>query len=252
MQHMDSKYWGDCSRPEGSQMNILITGAGRGLGLELAAEALQRGHQVIAGVRDPELMGVGLTRLKERFPGQMMVLLLDVADEAGIEKAAVQLQNSGIQIAVIINNAAILAGRKMNIENLNMDEVELSFDINLLGPMRVVKHFLPLMPASGFGAILNISSEAGSISNAYAGDYPYAISKTALNMFSEQLRCYLKVRGIVVYSVHPGWMKTDMGGPDAPTDPKKSAEGIVDLADGTKRPKSRFAFIDYNGNAMPI
>ncbi|MNC59414.1 C-factor [compost metagenome] len=126
-----------------------------------------------------------------------------------------------------------------------------TMDINLYGPMRVVKHFLPLLTEPGL-SIINISSEAGSISNAYPGDYPYAISKTALNMFSQQLHVYMQERGIQVLSVHPGWMHTDMGGEEAPTDPRSSAEGIISLIEQRTAPQGRFRFVDYTGKDMDI
>lgn len=231
-------------------MNILITGASRGLGVEMAAEALERGHRVIAGVRDTAAQG-RLAELAAQYGERLELAQLDVTDEAGLADLAAALNRQGRTLGAIINNAAILAARKTPIEELDMNDVLQSFDINLFGPMRVVKHFLPLVTEPN-AAIINISSEAGSISNAYPGDYPYAISKTALNMFTQQLLSAVKKRGIQVLSVHPGWMKTDMGGESAPTDPRLSAKGILDLTEGRVVPDCRFNFVDYTGKEMPI
>jgi len=231
-------------------MNLLITGAGRGLGHEIAAEALERGHRVVAGVRSPADNGK-LASLAGKYGARLETARLDVTDEAGIAALASDMKREGRTLGAIVNNAAILAARSTPIEQLDMDEVARSFDINLYGPMRVVKHFLPLLTEPG-AALINISSEAGSITNAYPGDYPYAISKTALNMFSQQLLAYVKDRGVQVLSVHPGWMKTDMGGENAPTDPRQSAHGIVDMIEGKVVPASRFNFVDYTGKEMPI
>lgn len=232
-------------------MKILITGANRGLGYEMTAEALERGHFVIAGVRNPGEDNEKLNELVRTHGDRLELAKLDVTDEAGISELASLIKQNGGELDAIVNNAAILNSRKTHIEDLNMDEVALTFEINLYGPMRVVKHFLPLL-TEGKAAIINISSEAGSISNAYPGDYPYAISKTALNMFSQQLLSYVKDRGIQVLSIHPGWMRTDMGGENAPTDPRYSARGIVDQIEGKIVPDSRFNFVDSTGNAMPI
>ncbi|ACT03650.1 SDR family oxidoreductase [Paenibacillus sp. JDR-2] len=231
-------------------MNILITGSNRGLGYEIAAEALERGHHVLAGVRDTAAQGK-LAELVKQYGGQLELVELDVTDEAGVAALAGKLQQQGKAIGAIVNNAAILVERNTPIEELNIEEVAKTFDINLFGPMRVAKHFLPLVTEKQ-GTIINISSEAGSISNAYPGDYPYGISKTALNMFTQQLLSAVKERGIQVLSVHPGWMKTDMGGENAPTDPRQSARGILDMIEGQLVPQGKFNFVDYTGKEMPI
>lgn len=232
-------------------MNILITGAGRGLGYELATEALKRGHGVIAGVRHPDQEQIALSQLTAVYGAKLTVVKLDVTDEEGIAALAASLKEQGRTLGAIINNAAVLTARNTPIEELDLQEMLTTMDINLYGPMRVVKHLLPLLTESKL-SIINISSEAGSITNAYPGDYPYSISKTALNMFSQQLHVYGKERGIQVLSVHPGWMHTDMGGTEAPTNPRKSAEGIIDLIEQRTTPESRFMFVDYTGKDMEI
>lgn len=232
-------------------MNILITGAGRGLGYELATEALKRGHGVIAGVRHPDQEQTALSQLTAVYGAKLAVVKLDVKDEEGIAGLAASLKEQGRTLGAIINNAAVLTARNTAIEELDLQDMLTTMDINLYGPMRVVKHLLPLLTESKL-SIINISSEAGSITNAYPGDYPYSISKTALNMFSQQLHVYGKERGIQVLSVHPGWMHTDMGGIEAPTNPHKSAEGIIDLIEQRTTPESRFMFVDYTGKDMEI
>jgi len=232
-------------------MNLLITGANRGLGYEIAAEALERGHAVIAGTRRPEETDAKFASLADLYGTSLTVVQLDVADEAGLAALAQRLKAEGRALGAIVNNAAILDARNTHIENLDMDIVARSFDINLFGPMRVVKHCLPLLTEPG-AAIINISSEAGSITNAYPGDYPYALSKAALNMFTNQLFAYVKDKGIEVLSVHPGWMQTDMGGMQAPTNPRDSARGIMDLIERKQVSHSPYRFVDYNGNEMSI
>lgn len=232
-------------------MNLLITGASRGLGLAMAAEALERGHRVYAGVRDPEKKNARLIELESRFGGKLVCVRLDVTDESGIAELAAEMNREGRTLGAIVNNAAVLEERNTPIERVDMEAVARSFDINLFGTMRVAKHFLPLLTEEN-ASFVNISSEAGSLTNAYPGDYPYAISKAALNMLTEQLRKYLQDRGIAVYSIHPGWMKTDMGGEQAPTDPRKSAAGILDLIERKVVPDAKFHFIDYTGKEMAI
>jgi NAD(P)-dependent dehydrogenase (short-subunit alcohol dehydrogenase family) len=232
-------------------MNIIITGAGRGLGYELVAEALKRGHGVIAGVRRPAQEQTALSQLAETYGDKLTIAALDVTDETGIAALAASLQEQGRTLGAIINNAAVLSARDTSIEALDFQDMLTTMDINLYGPMRVVKHFLPLLTEPEC-SIINISSEAGSITNAYPNDYPYGISKTALNMFSQQLHVYVKERGIQVLSVHPGWMHTDMGGAEAPTNPNHSAEGILDLIEKRTTPEGHFMFVDYTGKDMKI
>ncbi|MEK5494903.1 SDR family oxidoreductase [Paenibacillus sp. FSL R7-0297] len=232
-------------------MNILITGAGRGLGLDLVKIALEHGHSVIAGVRDPRRGQDALSGLSADYGDKLTVAALDVTDEEGIAALAASLKEEGRALGSIVNNAAVLNASDTPLEELDIAEMQLALDINLYGPMRVVKHFLPLLTEPE-ASIINISSEAGSITNAYPGSYPYTISKTALNMFSQKLHVTLKERGVHVLSVHPGWMPTDMGGEKAPTSPRTSAEGIISLLEQRTAPEGHFRFVDYTGKDMEI
>ncbi|MCY9656606.1 SDR family oxidoreductase [Paenibacillus chondroitinus] len=232
-------------------MNIVITGANRGLGYELTLAAVQRGHMVIAGNRSPQ-EDVKLLELASRFPGLVKPVQLDVCDEKSIARLAETLRGGNQTVDAVINNAGILLGRGVALEELPIEDVVRSFEVNLFGPMMLIKHMLPLMEEGSSRAILNISSEAGSMSNAYGGDFPYAISKTAINMFSKQLKRYVKNRGIRVYAIHPGWIKTDMGGEKAPGDPVESANGIIDILEMKKEIDPESFFVNYKGEPMPM
>jgi len=232
-------------------MKLLITGANRGLGLALTTAAVKRGHTVYAGVRNPEQAN-SLTKLSAIFPSQVKVLPLDVADEETCREASKRLAEENISLDVILNNAAILNERSKTIEEVDINNVELSFDINLFGPMRVVKHFLPLLDKGPQASIINISSEAGSFQNAYGGDYPYALTKSAINMFSSQLKKYLAEDQVAVYAIHPGWIKTDMGGEKAPGTPEESSQGILDIIERKKEIQGSSTFINFKGEAMPL
>jgi NAD(P)-dependent dehydrogenase (short-subunit alcohol dehydrogenase family) len=234
---------------EESAMKIFITGANRGLGLELARVGAKRGHTIVAGVRNKS---EGLAQLQEENPDAIFVYPLEVTDEASVSAAAVKVNEDFESIDVIINNAAILLDREKTIEELDFEELQQTINVNLYGPMRVVKHFLPLLYNGENQSIVNISSEAGSFENAYGGDYPYAISKSALNMFTVRLKQYVNGKNIGVYSIHPGWIKTDMGGQNAPGSPSESANGIFDIIEGKIKPQSDYSFTDFQGNPMPI
>ncbi|MEK5379949.1 SDR family oxidoreductase [Niallia sp. FSL W8-0635] len=232
-------------------MKIVLTGANRGLGIHLARTALERGHTVLAGVRTVA-EDAPINRLKKQYPDRVYTYFLDVTDENSIAKAAELVANDVSSIDGIINNAGVLTERGKAIEELDFDNVQFTMDVNVLGPMRVMKHFLPLLYNGKKQAIINISSEAGSIQNAYGGDFPYGISKAALNMFTVQLSSYVKDKDIAVYAVHPGWIKTDMGGENATGYPEDSANGILDILEGKIDITSELGFIDFTGKEMKI
>lgn len=232
-------------------MNILITGAGKGLGLATVCEALRYGHHVIAGVRSLEQGNEELQRMRQKYPNQLDVIHLDVNDEGVIIHAKNLVEQQFGVVDALVNNAGILVARDRKLEELDMAEVERSMMTNLYGPMKMVKHFLPLLRKSAEPSIINISSEAGCFTGAYGGDYPYALSKSALSFFSAQLHKELTPQGFVVYNVHPGWIRTPMGGEQAPGDPKDTALGLIHLAERKVVPEQESWMITYKGEPMP-
>lgn len=235
-------------------MNVLITGAARGLGYELAKISAARGHAVVACVRDAARPADGLLQLAERYPGLVRIEALDVADESQAQALAAKLRDEGFVLDALVNNAGILLGRSGGIASLELDELKRTFEVNLYGPLIVAKHLTPLMRESMSGAeiVVHVASDAGSFAGAYGGDYPYALSKMALSMFTKQLNEELKPRGIRALAVHPGWMRTDMGGESAPLSPSESALGIIDLIEGTTEVAAETWFVDHTGREMPV
>ncbi|WMT41714.1 SDR family oxidoreductase [Paenibacillus sp. D2_2] len=231
-------------------MKILLTGAAQGLGLATASEALERGLQVIATVRDMKRSG-HVQELSDKYPQQLDIVQIDVNDEHEISEAKLQIEQKHGHIDALINNAGILIARDQKLEQLNFEDVELTMQTNLYGPMKVAKHFLPLLRKSSQPCIINISSEAGSFSAAYGADYPYALSKSGLNFFTAQLRKELVPQGFVVYSVHPGWIKTQMGGDQAPGHPQDTAVGLMNLVERKVQPEQESWMINHKGEAMP-
>lgn len=239
-------------------MKVLVTGANRGLGLSLVRSGLKKGNIIFAAVRSVADKHIHeLQQLKQSYEGQLRIIHMDVTNEKSVKQAAEAVKLTDQYLDVIINNAAILNEREKTIENLDMNACLQAFDVNTLGPMRVVKHFLPVLriglrqQVAETQAIINISSDAGSLTNAYSGDYPYGMTKVALNMLTEKLRVYLKQEPVNVVSIHPGWMKTDMGGDTAPKDPEEAADNIYRLIEKGWKPR-QFAFIDDTGKEMDI
>jgi NAD(P)-dependent dehydrogenase (short-subunit alcohol dehydrogenase family) len=234
------------------QVRLLITGAGRGLGFELAAAAVSEGHGVIACIRETSVPSERLAALAAEYPEQVRIEGLDLAKEEDAGALSKKLREERICLDVIVNNAGVLLGRENGIESLSLADVKDTLDVNLIGPMSVTKHMLPLLRDSDAGLVLNISSEAGSFSGAYGGDYPYAISKLALNMFTKQLNEEIKSRGLRALAVHPGWIRTDMGGNAAPLSASDSARGILGIVTGRTEVAEELIFIDYFGRPMPL
>lgn len=232
-------------------MKLIVTGAGKGLGLEIVGEALRRGHEVAAGMRSLETNVDALKARQEGVPGKLTLLELDVDEEDSIAKAKEAMVARWGTLDALINNAGILLARDQSIERLEFAAVENTFRTNLYGPMKMVKHFLPLLKESYRPFILNVSSEAGCFAGAYGGDYPYALSKAALNYFTAQLRKELVPQGFGVYAMHPGWIRTPMGGSQAPADPLDSAKAILDLAEGKLKADTDAVMIGIDGKAMP-
>ncbi|WEK54805.1 MAG: SDR family NAD(P)-dependent oxidoreductase [Candidatus Cohnella colombiensis] len=233
-------------------MNVLITGAGRGLGYQLTEQAVLRGHFVIACVRGGIEASESLQALAREHTDRLRIESLDVTQEEQVSRLNEQLREDSIELSGIINNAGILLGREHKIASLPMQQLRMTLDVNLLGPMIVAKHLSSLLSEHANAKILNISSEAGSFAGAYGGDYAYALSKSALNMFSKQLGDELRPRGVRVLAVHPGWIRTDMGGDNAPNSATDSALGILGLLEGTTPIAEQLFFVDHLGKEMPL
>ena len=230
---------------------IFISGADKGLGFALAFRFLQGGFGVFAGayLRDPDLL-----RLREKFQETLTIIPLDVSRMASIRSAAERTARHISGLDVIINNAGINMQKQGSAPLPELDLVDRHLEkvmaVNTFGPLRVVQQFLPLLNQGQRKMIVNISSEAGSIADCgRQSEFAYCMSKSALNMQSKLLQNYLEPQGFKVLAVHPGWMRTDMGGPDATLDPNQSAEGIFTLATGDWSPDDPI-YIDYLGKPL--
>lgn len=232
------------------QQNVLITGASRGLGFYLTKKYLEEGNIVFAGVR--EITTPNLMKLKEDFPKSLIPLELEVTDTKSINEAAIIVGEYTDKIDILVNNAAIHSETSFEIlENADIDHCLDVYDVNAIGPIRVVKAFINMIRNSPSGKIINISSESGSISTCgREKEFDYCMSKAALNMGTKLLSNYLKKDNITVLSVHPGWMRTDMGGQNAHLDPYETASKLVELFKGMNDNEQPI-FIDNNGNEYP-
>lgn len=230
------------------QKTVLIAGASRGLGFCFGRKYLEDGWRVLAGVRDES----SLQALKKEYSDSLYPLIMDVTDTASVQKAAEEAAYITDRIELVINNAGIHAPSSFEVlENADLDECLPVYDVNAVGPLRVVKAFLPLIRRSGQGLIVNISSESGSIGDARRKkEFDYCMSKAALNMATKLLDNYLADEGIRVIAVHPGWMRTDMGGQNADLDPYETAVCLAELFAGFDRTDRELIFMDNEGRTL--
>ena len=240
----------------------LVTGANRGIGLEFVRQLLARGDHVVAACRHPGKASA-LNTLAGEHPGRLHVLPLDVADAKSraslLHDLPLVLGDDG-RIDLLLNNAGVLhSGERFgHVEQAMLDD---SLRTNAIGPFLLAQALVPLLcdvapghaddTGSPRTVIANISSQLGSIANTTRFGTPsYAISKAAQNMASAQLAQALAARGIVVLSLHPGWVQTDMGGEKAPDAPADVVAGMLRLIDAAT-PAQSGGFFDWRGEALP-
>ena len=189
----------------------LVTGANRGIGLEVARQLADRGMAVILASRDPEkgeaaargLSGDGLSVLSRP---------LDVSDDASVGELAAKVEEEQGRLDVLVNNAGVLYDTWQRTLGADLDVVREALETNLFGAWRTSEAFVPLMRRGGYGRIVNVSSGAGSITS-MGGETPaYGVSKAALNALTKKLGSELRGTGVLVNAVDPGWTATDMGG----------------------------------------
>lgn len=222
-------------------MNVVITGTSRGIGLELARQALQRGDRVLAVARQPE-RSTGLQDLRRSFPKLLDIFTADLSYQESPGKINLAVAKWS-HVDVLINNAGIFR----NGESLR--DFQESFQINAFMPLMVTRALLPMLKKSEYPRVVNVTSKMGSITdNASGGHYAYRASKCALNMIAKSMSLDYPWLNTVV--VHPGWVKTDMGGSGAITPVPESANGIWTLALELK-PEQTGKFFDFQGKELP-
>lgn len=205
---------------------VLITGASRGIGLELVKQFLKSGYKVIGthrGQHSEELKSL-------KSSGNLDIYELEVTDDLSITKLADNLK--GTTIDILINNAGILGPESQALESVDAEGWMKTFMVNSIAPLMVSRALLPNLKLSSNPRIITVSSMMGSTESAGSGMYAYRSSKAAVNNVMKVLSNELADYGIVVCPIHPGWVKTDMGGPNAKITTTGSSRGIIKLAEG--------------------
>lgn len=226
---------------------IFITGANRGIGLGLTDQALQRGMMVYAACRNPD-GARELWELESASNGRLKLLQMDVGDETSIQACARSLPGD-TALDCVINNAGVLRDGSKGLPQVNVDLVRESFEINVIGPMNVTRALLPYLEKSKNPVLVNMTSKMGSIAdNASGTHYAYRISKTALNMFTKNVA--IEFPHITTICLHPGWVKTDMGGANALVDVGDATKKMMDVITNVKKVDTGH-FLDFQGKAVP-
>jgi NAD(P)-dependent dehydrogenase (short-subunit alcohol dehydrogenase family) len=223
---------------------VLITGANRGIGLEFAKQYAEAGWNVLACCREP-LSAMALQTIASTHDN-VQILSLDVADFAQIDALALQLKDQAID--VLINNAGVYPHSTFG--DTNYDEWAKAFKINAMASLKMAEAFVQHITRGRLKKIASLTSKMGSIDDNTSGEsYSYRASKTALNMVMKSLSIDLKPYGISVVTLHPGWVQTDMGGPNGLINTQTSVTGLRNVIENLNL-ENTGKFIAYDGKEI--
>ncbi len=208
---------------------ILITGANRGIGFELVKCFLNVGNHVIATCRDLD-KATELNALSDN--SRLEIQLLEVTSQASISALVSKLGNRSID--VLINNAGKMGELNQSLESIDYDDWLVAFQVNTLAPFRITVSMRNNLNKSAYPRVITLSSQMGSLNRKSKGFFAYRSSKAAVNKAMQVLALELKEDGIIVCPVHPGWVRTDMGGTNADISAEESAAGLLKLISSLK------------------
>jgi len=225
-------------------MNVLITGCSRGIGLEMVRYCMEQGWRVFACCRHPQ-RAEKLLSMAQLSRGLVSVHLVDVAEIATIQALAYELRNEAIDI--LINNAGVYGSDKNSFGQVDVSNWLETFQINTIAPLKMVEAFVAQLTLGQKKTVACLSSKMGSMDdNDSGGSYIYRSSKAALNAVVKSLSIDLSSQGFVCVVLHPGWVKTDMGGPQAEITTRESVTRMFATLKKLK-PEDNGRFIDIDG-----
>jgi NAD(P)-dependent dehydrogenase (short-subunit alcohol dehydrogenase family) len=213
---------------ESERLVVLVTGSNRGIGREVARQLAELGHQVIVTARDAEAAAAAAAALSDGGRLSVQGEQLDVTDEASVQRLVEHVRRDPGRLDVLVNNAGVQGEIGTNVATAPLDEAHLTMETNLFGPWRLIQELLPLLRESRSARIVNVSSGAGQLSDMNGGYPGYRVSKSALNALTRVLSN--EEPGVLVNSMCPGWVRTDMGGSGAPRPVEEGADTAVWLA----------------------
>jgi NAD(P)-dependent dehydrogenase (short-subunit alcohol dehydrogenase family) len=226
--------------------HALVTGANRGLGLEFVRQLLARSRRVVATCRQPG-RAIELTRLAGEHPGHLTVLPLTLPEPRSIADLARALEALDLRIDLLINNAGLtVSGERFGA--IDLEGLRGTFSANAAGPFLLTQALAPSLADDA--KVANVSSRLGSIAGTDTLYTPsYAVSKAALNMVSKLLSIALAGHGVIVVAISPGWVRTDMGGTNAPLTPADSVADMLNVIDHLQ-PTQSGKFLDHQGASV--
>jgi NAD(P)-dependent dehydrogenase (short-subunit alcohol dehydrogenase family) len=237
------------------ERTVFVTGGDRGLGFALCAGLLEQGWQVFAGQYMPEWPD--LPTLADQYPQALHIVPLDVSSVESARAAVQAVAAITDHVDVLIDNAGVhspTAGRPIR-EPQDYTEMHRLYDVNALGPLRVVEAFLPLTDRGSFKRLCFVSSDAGSIARAeHTAWFGYCMSKAALNMEVKILFNDLHPEGYTFRVYHPGWIRSYLGGKknmEAALEPEEAAVRAIPIFLGRREDEDRLVMVDYDGNEWP-
>ena len=216
------------------QQVALVTGSNRGIGFEIAKQLALKKVQVVLTSRSSTNGEAALRKVTRDVVKKVVVRQVDVSNQISVENLSNEVEKTFGRLDILVNNAAILIDRDdLVASNADLEVVKATLETNLFGAWRMCKAFIPLMKKNGYGRIVNVSSGSGQFEYmATTGGYwpAYSVSKASLNALTVMLASELKGTNILVNAVCPGWVRTDMGGRNAPRSVEEGAATPVWLA----------------------
>ena len=225
-----------------------VSGANRGIGFGLTFEMVQHGCKVVAGYRD-ETRSKDLLIEAEKH-GTVFPVKMDVTMADDLENLYQFIENQFGYLNILVNSAGVNINEPAQVNELSWEDLARSLKVNVGGPFLTSKVLYPLIQKGGEKKIVNISSQMGSIQLTGGGATPYRVSKAALNMLTRNQAIEYKKDGIAVVILHPGWVRTDMGGPAAPMTVAQSARKIFQIIEMISLSNTG-EFISVTGDKIP-
>jgi len=228
-------------------MRIVITGANRGIGLEFARQYIEQGHEVEAGVRNQD-EAHALAKLASGSDGRLRIRTCDVVSDASVQSFASSVGD--VALDILICNAGVI-GEMDGFFQADFDDAMRSYDVNAWGAIRMTRAFTPHLRRGTTRKIVYLSTGVASIGNTTTDMLlGYRMSKAALNMAAKVLSQSLSGERFTVLALHPGWVNTDMGGPQAPITAEQSVTGLISQIE-RRGPAESGSFFDFTGKTLP-
>ena len=230
------------------EKTVFISGANRGIGLGMVLLMAGKDYRVFAGYRE-EVRSERLFE-KARQDGRILPVKVDVTREIDLRGLAETIASQTGHLDILINSAGINLGKAGQIDSLNLNDFTESFLVNVGGPFLTTRYCLPLLKDGREKKVVNITSTMGSIQLSTGDMVPYRVSKAALNMLTKNMAIAYRPSGITVVGLHPGWVRTDMGGPEAPLSVEESVSKLLGIIESLS-PSRSGEVISFEGEVIP-